>query len=464
MGNVDAAIILSRNVVNTKYEDIPADALEVSKKLVLDIIATTLGGGKARGCEELVRLIQDWGGKKESTILGYGYRVPAPNAAQANASMAHALDYDDTHDGNIVHASVVVVPVCLAVAEMKEGVSGKEFITAVTLGLDLSTRLSGATKFKTDLLYDGWWNTSLYGYFSAAASAGKILKVDEEKMVNAFGIAYEQAGGTMQCSLEAALTKRMCPGFAARGGIVSALMAQRGITGAKNSLEGKAGLFTIFYSGGCDREYLIRDLGRKFEGANLSLKPYPTCRANHPAIDATLNLVHEHAIKPEDVQEVTVSVGRGAYTFTCTPLELKRKPKTIVDAQFSLPWTVATAIVHNKVVIKDFSDEAIKDQQVIEIAQKVTPKLDDNLTVAVGVEPEIVEIKTGDGRLLSKRVDFPYGHPKKPMSWDSLVDKLKDCALYATKPISMTKLRKIVDAVMGIEKMDNVKSIVEFLS
>jgi 2-methylcitrate dehydratase PrpD len=131
-------------------------------------------------------------------------------------------------------------------------------------------------------------------------------------------------------------------------------------------------------------------------------------------------------------------------------LELKRKPKIVVDAQFSLPWTVAAAIVHSKVVIKDFSEEATKDQKVIDIAQKVTPKLDDNLTLAVGVEPAIVEIKTGDGRLLSKRVDFPYGHPKNPMNWDSLVDKLKGCAVYAIKLIFKVNLEKVEDIVVGI--------------
>jgi 2-methylcitrate dehydratase PrpD len=239
-------------------------------------------------------------------------------------------------------------------------------------------------------------------------------------------------------------------------------MAQRGITGAKNSLEGKAGLYTIFYSGGCDREYLLRDLGRKFEGANLSLKPYPTCRANHPAIDATLNLIHEYAVKPKDVQEVRVSVGKGTYDFTCIPLELKRKPKTVVDAQFSLPWTLATAILHKKVVIKDFSEKAIQDQEVIDIAQKVTPRLDDNLTVG-GVEPAIVEIETGDGRLLSKNVDFAYGHPNNPMTWESITEKLRDCALYAIKPISEDRLEKVVHMVRGIEGLKDVGSIMRLL-
>jgi len=461
--NMDVAIILSRNIVASEYEDIPIDALEASKKLTLDILATAIGGSTAKGCQELVDLARDWGGKQESTILGYGYRVPAPNAAQANASMAHALDYDDTHDGNIVHASAVVVPVCLAMAERKGKVSGKEFLTAVTLGLDLSTRLSGATRFKTDMLYDGWWNTPLYGYFSAAASAGKLLELDEDKMANAFGIAYEQAAGTMQCAIEAALTKRMCPGFAARGGIVSALMAQKDITGARNCLEGKAGLYTIFFSGGCDREYLTNELGKRFEGADLSLKPYPTCRANHPAIDATLYLVREYALKPEDITEVTVSVGRGTHTFTCTPLELKREPKTTVDAQFSLPWTIATAIVKNKVLIRDFSAEAIRDDRVLRIAQKVIPRLDENLTVPSGVEPAIVEIKTNEGRLLSKRVDFAYGHPKKPMTWESIIDKLFDCAAYAVKHIPEDNLRKTAEKVREMEKLDDVGSIVQLL-
>lgn len=461
---MDAAVILASNIVNTKYEDIPAEALEMSKKLTLDILATAIAGSTAVGCRELVGLIKEWGGTEESTIIAYGCKVPAPNAAQANATMSHALEYDDTHDVTTLHVSTTVVPTALAMAERKGKLSGKEFLSAVTSGLDLSLRMSGATKPKTGLFYDGWWNTSLYGYFSAAATAGKILGLDEEKMVNAFGIAYEQASGTIQCAFESALTKRMCPGFAARGGTVSALMAERGITGARNSLQGKAGLYTIFFSGGCDLDFLTSDLGKRFEGVNISFKPYPCCRLNHHFIDAALTLMKRHTLKPQDIAEVTAFVGQMVYDFICTPLKVKRKPRTVIDAQFSLPWAVATAIVRGKVLIEDFTAKAIKDATVIGMAHKVTPKLDDDLTGVRMIEPAIVEIRTNDGEVFSERVDFPYGSPQNPVDWEYIADKLRDCSLYAAKPIAKSNLEEVIEMVKHLEESDNVSSIIRLLS
>lgn len=466
---MDAAISLARNVINTRYEDIPADALEVSKKQTLDIIACIIGGSTAAGCKEVVELVKEWGGKEESTIIAYGGKVPSPHAAQANATMGDALDFDDTSDTGGVHSATTIIPGCFAIAEQKRRVSGKKFLTAVTLAVDMVERMGLATNTKPGTYemslgsWNGWEVTPFYGVFSTAAATGKILGLDEEKMVNALGIAYAQASGNLQGDRDGALTKRLQPGFAARGGVVSALMAERGLTGAKSSLQGSSGLYNICHRGLYNPTALTKDLGKRFEGVNVCFKPYPCCRANHAPIDATLALVKEYHIKPEDVAEVTVIVGP-SLEVGLEPMERKRTPKTVVDAQFSIYWTVATAIVYGKVLIKDFTAEAIKNEKVLQIAQKVNGKLDKSFSEERIVGPAIVEIRTNDGRVLSKRVDFPRWGPKNPVDWESLADKLNDCALYAVKPIPKGNLEKLVEMVRRLEELDDVSAIIRLVS
>lgn len=198
-GEMDPIFNLVRNVTQARYEAIPANVVEATKKEILDCLGVALAGSSASGVGELVELVKEWGGSKQSSVICYGLKVPAPNAAQANATMIHARDYDDGHAGALIHPGVISVAACFAVAEQKGRVSGKEFITAVTLSTDLICRLGLATKPEGSLATAGWHFTTLYGFLSAAAAAGRILGLDEDKMVNALGIAYHQCSGNMQC-------------------------------------------------------------------------------------------------------------------------------------------------------------------------------------------------------------------------------------------------------------------------
>lgn len=463
---MDAAVTLAKNIVNTKYEDIPTEILKVTKKQILDILACILGGSTALGCKQVVELVREWAGKEESTILAYGDRVPAPHAVLANATMGDALDYDDTSDDAGLHTGTIVIPACFAMAERKGKVGGEEFLTGVALGVDMIERMGLATKRNPDSvrgLWGGWEGTPLYGFIGAAAAAGKILRLDEERMVNAIGIAYAQTSGNMQSVRDGALTKRISPGFAAKGGVISALMAEKGITGSTNSLEGLYGLYNLYHRPGDYNPHpLTADLGVRFEGAIVSSKPYPCCRTTHPSIDAALALAREHAVRPQNIAEITVT--SGPTSVSCTePLEVKRSPKTLIDAQFSIPWTVATAIVYGNVQVKDFTPEAIKKRAVLEIASKVNCKVDWKLNIR-SVNPAIVEIRTNDGSVLSKRVDFALGSPQNPMSWESIIDKFWECASLAVKPIPKENLEKVVEMVSRLEELDDVSSVIRVLN
>lgn len=456
---MDAAYALARNVVNTKFSSIPADTVVATKKQIMDTIGTALAGSRALGINLLVELIKDWGGKEESSIIGYGGKVPAIHAAQANASMAHALDYDDTHEGGRIHCSVAVVPTAFAMAERQGKVDGREFITAVALGLDLSCRMARAVKLAhADHFQGGWHFTPLFGYFSATATAGRLLGLDEEKIVNALGIAFHQTAGNVQCVVDGAMTKRMGPGFAARGGTMAALMAEKGITGAKNSLEARRGFYNLYHAG-CDTKLLLDELGKRFEGANASLKPYPCCRLNHQYINLTLDLMKENNIKTEDIEQIVTNVSK-AIEDVCFPLEVKSSPRNIVDCQFSLPWTVACAAVRGRVGLEDFTDDSVKDESILKVAKKVLPVIDD--TLSHGHAPASIIIKTRKGEF-HKQGGAILGSPENPLSMDAILHKFEECAAYGIRPLPGQSVDKLIDMIMNLEKVNDVTQILQML-
>ncbi|GAI14452.1 unnamed protein product, partial [marine sediment metagenome] len=220
-----------------------------------------------------------------------------------------------------------------------------------------------------------------FGYFMSATAASRLLQLDEEKMLNALGLAYHQAAGNLQVVRDGAQAKRLGPGFSCRAGVASALMAQKGITGAKNFIEGEVGFYGLYHpqSKYCDLSRLTDKLGQHFENEDISLKPYPCGVVNHTAIDAALAIAKERDIKPDDVAEVTIFTGAGSH-FLCVPLEVKRHPRNAVDTQFSIPWSVATAIAKRRASVWDYTDEAASDPMMHKLTSKITAEIEPAFT------------------------------------------------------------------------------------
>lgn len=217
----DVIFDLARKTVNANYEDLPAEVVSTAKTFILDSIGVGLAGSTAAGYTEILRMIRERGGRPDSSILVFGDKVPAQEAAFANSLLIHGRDFDDTHEGLGAHCNVTALPAALALAE-KEKASGKEFLSAVILGIDVMGQLGSLLSF-----FHGWHTTATLGVFAAAAAAGRILKFDEERMVNALGIAFHQAAGNRQGRADGAMTKRLGPAFAASAGVFSALLADR---------------------------------------------------------------------------------------------------------------------------------------------------------------------------------------------------------------------------------------------
>ena len=450
-----------KHFISTRYEDIPADAVESAKREVLDSLATALGGSSKAGIGELVDMVREWGGSEQSTVIAYGIRCPAPNAAQVNGTMIHALDYDDGHQVALVHIGCVAVSTCFAVAERMGKTSGKELITAIALGGDFLARLGLASRPEASALASGWHPTTLFGFLGAAAMAGRLMGLDEEKMINALGLAYHQCGGAGSGVADGALAKRMGPGLAAKAGITAALMAERGITGERDPLEGRTGLFNTYMGGDYDVKILTSDLGKRFEGVNIGDKPYPCCGLTHACIDATLALVSRYDIKVDQIQGITVYGGQSVYGLSQPP-EVKCTPRTIIDAQFSVPWVVATTLVKGKVTVDDFTDEAIKRQDIQKIAQKITARLDPAMD-RHGVGPGGVIITMKDGTEYQEEVEHCLGSVERPMTFEDCTKKFRECATCSVKPLPTGTVDKVIEMVGQLEKLDDATEIIRIL-
>jgi 2-methylcitrate dehydratase PrpD len=253
-----------------KYKDIPSQSIGTIKNVVLTVLGTTIAGAKDESCKTLSSLIKDWGGKNEATILIYGGKVPACNAALVNSAMARALDFCDAMIPGM-HVGSSSVPTALATAELVGGCSGKEFLTAISLGTEVAARLNSIS------VYDGFNPTGVCAIFAAAAVAGRMLQLKGQQMMNALALAFNKAGGSFQSNIDGSMAVSMIQGFVSQGGLICAQLAQRGITGPKNFIEGIYGYSHLYGRDKCTPSAVIEDLGKNFKIENTFFKKYPSC-------------------------------------------------------------------------------------------------------------------------------------------------------------------------------------------
>ncbi len=360
-------------LVKTDYNALTPALAEFTKMQILDTLGVTIAGtscsisGEMNG---LAKMVKEWGGKKESTILGFGGRFPAANAAFVNGVSSTRLDFDDTIVTWInLHSSRAIIPAAVAMAERQGKIDGKRFITAVALGYDLACRIKQACGYNADNAIRFTSN-----FFGAAAAAGIVSGLNEEQMRNALFLAFHQMSGAGSTGgggiASGANLKGLSNGFAAKAGIISVLLAEQGFTSENDFLDAddKNNYYRMFCGGAYLPWILTLDLGKVFSGSNTSLKEYPCCHGQHGAIEAALALVKEHNIRPEDIAEVTLRLSPVDYGSLASPAEKKQNPENIIETQFSMCWGVASAIIYGEVGIKNFSEAALRDESVREMA------------------------------------------------------------------------------------------------
>ncbi len=462
-GAEDFAATYAAFAAGCAVESLPPIVLEAARRNLLDTLACACAGRNAPGVCEVLDLVHGWGGAPQATLWCGGGRVPAHHAAWANGVMAHARDYDDTHDAAVLHAGVSVIPAALAAAELRGRCRGADFVAGIASGLELVCRLGVATRI--GIIDSGFIYSSLFGYFGAAAAASRVLGLDAGQTVNAIGIAYSHAAGTHQVTRDAAVTKRMQPGLAAKAAIVSVELARRGIRGAQNTFEGVDGLFATYLRGALDPEILRRDLGQRFEFVDLSYKPYPCCRFDHTAIDAALAVRAQPGFRADRVRSITVGVNNQAHEAVCTPPTMRRAPRTSVQAQFSIPYTVACALVDGPVLLGHFTDEGLRNPSVLALAARTECHVDAAIEREWGrsISPTHLVVETEDGRFES-RVDYPRGHPQSPMATADFETKLRDCLVFSGLDWPADAADRLGALVGRIEHLDDIGTLIAALT
>lgn len=443
----------------TRYEDLPPEVVAMVKSLTIDTLGVAIAGSTAEGVKATADLVTEWGGKQEATLLVFGAKVPAPNAALSNCTMARALDFGEVHEGGGGHLAETFVPTTLVLAECtSRPVTGKEFILAMALGAELSCRLRCALT-----TYRGWI-AETFAPFGIVATGGRLLDFTRNELLNGMGLAYSQCSCNRQGAVGGALSVRLQQGLAARAGITAVILARRGITGARCVLEGEYGLYPLYARSEYEPARLTEGLGKEYQFAETSLKPYPSCKFTHVPISAVLEMVNVHDVKPEEIEEITVITSTKAYA-GCAQGDNKYRPRNPVDAQFSIPYTVACASVRRKVFIDDFSEEAIRDERLLQIAKRVRVNVDTALDKLPGITaPNRLELKTKNGREYSRYLEFVKGHPKNPMTWEECVEKFKRCTRFSARPLSDDTVDQVVKQVADLQDAKDVRQIVRLLS
>ena len=403
---------LSDFVAGLDYSKIPLQVRERAKMRLLDFLGVALAGSLIPSSRIMVEVVKELGGTAESTIVGERERVSSPHAALANGTMAHASDYDDDHRSSTMHPGSPVVSTALALAE-REGKGGGPLVEAVVAGYEVACRVGEA--FLGTQYLEGFHPTGTCGVFGAAATAAKLLGLSPGETVWAFGIAGTEASGLEEWKTDGSWTKRMHPGKAAQSGILAALLARKGYRGPATVFEGKYGFLNAFsFERTYDAGKITEGLGEVFMGHETAFKPYPCCRFLHQVIDGVLDLVRQHRVKPAEIEEVRVRTFQVGIDTLMKPEERRYRPKTIVDAQFSIPFAVAAAIVRQRVSLSEFTEESIRDPMILEMASRVKGEEDPESTRAYPERfPTSIDMRMKDKRNLSSYVDVPSGDPMK---------------------------------------------------
>lgn len=441
---------LARYICGTGYDAMPREALDQAKLFMLDTFAVAWAGSDAPGCREAHALLVDEGGRADADAWVYGGRLPATSAAFINGMTASALDFDSIGRGAAVHINIAVLPAALAIAQ-KHRVSGRDFLAAMVIGSDLVYRLGVAAKRPNR----GFHYTATLGVFGAAAAAAKLLGLDAEATQHALGLAYFQAAGTQQANIQPSLAKRMLSAFAARSGVYAALLAQRGITAPSAVIEGKFGFYNLYQEG--DSARLLDQLGRRFDGVNVSIKKYPSCGCNHTTIEAMLKLIHAHDLQPDDVESVEATVTPYMDRIVGGAYDPSRDAQ--VAAQFNMRYTIACLLMRRKLGLAEIQEAAARDPAIAAHIPKVSIKVDPAHLTTRG--PVVIRLKSRKHGELTCRVEDVRGGPDDPFTPREIEEKFDECFRLGARPLSDGQAQQLKSRVRDVERVADMSSLFE---
>jgi 2-methylcitrate dehydratase PrpD len=432
-------------VVGLALDAVPERVVSQASLLMLDTLGNCLAASREDFGRAVLAVAEHLGGIGESTPIGAARKVGAASAVLANATLAHGLDFDDTREDAIVHSGCVAVSTALAVGEAV-GASGPDVLEAILAAVEVMCRVGLVVPGALHARH--FHPTAIAGSFGAAAAAGRLYGLSEDQLVHAFGICGSQAGGIIEYLTDGSWTKRLHPGWAAHAGVVATMLARSGFTGPETVLEGAHGVYQAFAGGHDDtrlREHLA-NVGRVWEIENLTFKLYPCGSIAQPYMDCALRLREEHGVRSRQIEAIRCRTAAGPVPRLWEPLAAKHAPPNGYAAKFSLPYLLAAIVVKGRVGLAEFTDVAVRDPDVLQVARRVTYELD----AAIDYPRQFVgdvEMMLSDGRVLRARQDRPRGGPDMPVPQGELEAKFRD---NATLVMSAAQAERVVQTVNGL--------------
>lgn len=454
---------LAAFAAKTTFDTLPEAVVRSTKERILDSIGIQLAATEEKLADGVIAMVDVWGGTGESGIVGRSGKYPAPSAALVNGTLAHSLDFDDTHLPSVLHPSASIVPATLAMAEAT-GASGKDAIVAAALGIEICVRIGmgGYLPDKGNVWFEkGWHATSICGALGAAALSAKLLGLDATGIANSFGIAASMASGVIEANRTGGTIKRLHCGWAAHAGITAALLVKNGYTGPPTVFEGRFGLFTAFLDGAFSEDNVVRGLGETWELPDIFYKPYPANHYTHAGIDAALAIRKQlGTVVPAEIAKIELGSATAPLRTIGEPRAEKIRPQSGYHAQFSGPFTVASALMGGGglgVSFNDFTDAMAKDADRLALAAKVETFVDAECEKTFPVQfPAVVRVTMNDGRVFEERVMANRGGPKNPLSEDELRLKF---SINANRLVSEDRANQIASTILSLESQDTVSGL-----
>ncbi|MBB4265663.1 MmgE/PrpD family protein [Roseospira visakhapatnamensis] len=439
----EPAARLAAFAARTRWGDIPAEVRVRAHHHVLDAVGIALASGGYEFARATLTATRGLGGDGPVPVIGLPAWLPARDAALVNGVLCHGLDFDDTHLGGVVHPTVSAWPAAMAAA-VHAGASGEDMMLAYVIGVEATTRvgMAGAGAFHRQ----GFHPTGVAGVFGATLAAGRLFGLTATQLVRAQGIALSMASGSLEFLEDGGWTKRLHPGWVAAAGLTAAALAREGFTGATRPYDGRYGLFTLYLGAdgsSADQASVTAGLGRTWELMNTAIKPYPACHFAHGCIDAALVLaarLAEQGMAASDIAQVTAMLPEAVIPVVCEPEANKKVPANAYDAQFSVPYLVAAALVRRRLTLAELDESARADPAIQALARRVSHAVDAETTFPRHYTGAL-DVRLADGRVLSHREALNRGCAERPLSNTDIIEKFAGNAATATHDARAERVR-----------------------
>ena len=446
-------------IAGLTYERIPAEVITRIKLLILDSLGCAIFGAKLEWSKILRATLVGLDTSTTCGIWGTNERLSAPHAALINGTLVQSFELDDVHRAGVLHVGAVTLPALFPIAEMRPGMSGREFLRAAVAGYEIGPRVGLC--MGPEHISQGWHSGATVGVFSAAAGAAAALKLSPDKVVHALGIAGTQSAGLMAAQY-GAMVKRMHAGRSSQSGLYGALLAEAGFTGIVDVFESPYGGFCTTFSRSNDRfklAELTSGLGERFETMGIALKFYSCVGSNHTTLDAIRNIQARRPFKLDEVEKIAVHGSQATFEHVGWPY----RPQGLTSAQMNLPFCVATLLVEGDVFVDQFSDAVVADPRRMAIAEKVVVKHDPSITARGARLRHMVrvEVHLRDGTRHDETVEAPRGSENKFASESDVVEKFRKLT---RDVLPAAQASRIVSMVLDCDKLDDVGLLAKVLT